>query len=84
MFKTKKYERLIQVFRKNHPQHNNTKLRYTLIPKGQHLISVSEKDVPNYVIGERYDIVSTQSAIIYGPALLIVDELGKHLAVFPL
>jgi len=84
MFKTNKYERLIRDFRKNHPQHKSTKLRYTLIPKGQHLISMPEEDVPNYVIGEKYDVVPTTQPVVYGPAMVIVDDLGKHLAIFPL
>jgi hypothetical protein len=84
MFETNKINRMIRQFRKNHPQHSSTALRYTVIPKGQHLITVPNDDLPKYNFGEAYAVVPTRSPIVYGPALVITDETDKHLAIFPL
>lgn len=84
MFNRKKSpKQLVNEFLKNNPQHKHKSLRYTIIPKGQHLISVSAESALVYKFGERADVVLTDSPVVYGPALLIVDQDGKHLAIFP-
>lgn len=82
--KVSKVHPYVTQFLKNHPQHAGTKLRYSVVAKGQHLISMPMELIGQYKIGEKYDVVPTSSPVIYGPSLIIANDLGKHLAVFPL
>lgn len=80
----KRVEPYIKEFLKHNPQHADKNLRFAVVGKGQHLISLPMELMSKYKVGEKYDVIPTSAPVIYGPSLVIVSEIGKHLAVFPL
>lgn len=77
-------EPYVKEFLKHHPQHAGKTLRFAVVGKGQHLISLPMELMSKYKVGEKYDVIPSSAPVIYGPSLVIVNEIGKHLAVFPL